>query len=69
MECDASLRWLMFIPIKIRPDIRAFFAARLTGKQRLKVRQLDIIRPLIRADRCIVTALIVGAIDQDTANA
>ena len=54
---------------KIRSDISAPEAARLTGKQRLKIRRPDIIRPVIGTDRCVMAASIIGAIDQDAAQA
>jgi hypothetical protein len=57
------------IPVKIRPDVSAFLAARLAGKLGLNVRQPDVIRPLIAADRGRMAAAIMRAIDQNAANA
>ena len=38
--------------------------ASLAGKQRLEIGKPDVIRPSIAADRCVVAAVIIGAIDQ-----
>jgi hypothetical protein len=54
---------------KVRPHICAFLTARLVGKARLDIGQPDIIRPAVTADRCRMAAPVVGAIDQQTANA
>jgi hypothetical protein len=53
----------------IGPDISAAPAARLTGETRLQIGQADIIGPLIATDCRVVAAAIIGAIDQETANA
>jgi hypothetical protein len=53
----------------IRPNVRAAPAARLASEPRLGVRQPAVIRPPVAADRRRMTAVIVRAIDQETANA
>ena len=55
--------------MKIRPDVGAAPAARLTDEAIFDVGQPDIVRPLIGADRDVVAALVIAAIDQDAANA
>jgi hypothetical protein len=51
------------------PAYRAAPAASLTDEQRFKIGNPDVIRPSIAADRCVVTAMIIGTIDQEAANA
>jgi len=58
-----------FLPVEIRPNVGAALAARLADKQRLDIRQLNVIRPSIGVDRCRVAALVIRAIDQKTAHA
>jgi hypothetical protein len=58
-----------FIPIEIRPYVRAFSAANLAGEQRFQIGQPDISEPLVSADRRRMAALVVGAIDQESTNA
>jgi hypothetical protein len=53
----------------MRPDVGAPLAASLTGKPRLNIRQPDVIRPSIRAQRRPMTAVKVRAINQEPANA
>jgi hypothetical protein len=65
----APARAGLHVPIEIRPDIGAAPAASLTGKPRLNIGQPDVIRPSIAADRCVVAAMIIGTVDQETANA
>jgi hypothetical protein len=55
--------------VKIGPDVRPAFAARLADKAWLKVGEADVIRPLIGADCDRMTATIVRTIDQETADA
>ena len=58
-----------FLGGKVWPDIGAPLAARLTGEQRLYIGQPDVIGPSVRAHGRRVAASIVGAIDQEAANA
>ena len=55
-------------PIKIRSDIRAFLAAELAGEAGLDVGQPNVVWPAIAADRGPMAALVIRAIDQETAN-
>jgi hypothetical protein len=57
------------LPMEIRADISASLAANLAGEQRLYVEQPNAIRPSVAADRCRMAALVIRAIDQETANA
>ncbi len=57
------------VPIKVRPDIGAPLAACLTDEQRFKIGQPNMVRPSIRAEAYRVSALIVGAVNQEAANA
>jgi len=59
----------LFVPVEVRPDIGPAIAARLTGKPGFKIRQANVIRPPVSADRRGMAALIVGAIDQQPAYA
>jgi hypothetical protein len=59
----------LFFPAEIRTDIGASLAANVAGKQRLYVGQPDVIRPSVGAHGRRVAALVVRAIDQETANA
>jgi hypothetical protein len=54
--------------LPIRPRIRATPAASLAGKPRLDVRQPNIIRPSVAADRSPMAAMIVGTVDEQTAH-
>ena len=56
-------------PMEVWPDIRALRAAALADESRLDVGQPNIIRPSVAADRGPMAAMVVGAIDQETANA
>jgi hypothetical protein len=58
-----------FFPIEIRADIGAPCAASLTGKPRLYIGRPEAIRPSLAADRRPMAALVIRAIDQQTANA
>jgi hypothetical protein len=58
----------MFRQLKVRPHVGASLAARLAHETRLQVGEPDVIRPLICADRDRVAAMIVRAIDQETAH-
>ena len=58
-----------FFPAEIRADVGAFPAASLAGEPRLYIGQPNVIRPPIGAHRGEVAARIVGAVDQDAANA
>jgi hypothetical protein len=55
--------------MQVRADISASLAATLTGELRLDVQQTKAVRPSVAADRGPMTAAIIGAIDQETANA
>jgi hypothetical protein len=54
---------------KFWPDISAPLAATLTGEARLDVRQPNVLRPSVAADRGPMAAPEIGAIDEETANA
>src|SRR3954470_2587122 len=56
-------------PMEVRAEVSALGAASLAGEPLLDIGQPDIIRPLIGADRCPLTTVIVGAIDQHPARA
>ena len=60
---------LLQVPMEIRPDIGTALATGSTYEPALKIGQPYIVRPLISADPDPVRALVVGAIDQQTANA
>ena len=60
---------LFLLPMKVGPQIGRACAASLADEQRLKIGQLDIIRPLIGADPSPMAALVVRAVDQQAANA
>jgi hypothetical protein len=62
-------RGALFFPTEIRAYVRAFLAASLTGEPRLKIGQPDLIGPSVPADCRRMAALVIGAIDQETANA
>jgi hypothetical protein len=53
----------------VRPDVAALPAAGLTSEQGFDIGQPDIIGPSIGADRGRMAAMIVRAIDQETARA
>jgi hypothetical protein len=55
--------------MKVRPDVGALPAAGLTSEQGFDIGQPDIIGPSIGADRGRMAAMIVRAIDQETAHA
>ena len=59
----------LFVPVEIRADIGALLAAGLTGEQRFQIRQPNMITPAIGADFYGMGALVVRAVDQETANA
>jgi len=54
---------------EVWPDIGAPLPARLTDEMRLQVRQANIVRLSIPAELCKMSAFIVRAVDQETANA
>src|SRR5258706_10992117 len=60
---------IFFNRMPIRPDISASPAARLADELRLQIGQPDVIGPSVAADRRPMAAVIVGAIDQQAANA
>jgi hypothetical protein len=53
----------------VRSDVGTPPAATLAGEPGFDVREPDIIAPSVAADRRPMAALIIGAIDQETANA
>ena len=53
----------------MRPDVGTALATRPADELRLDVGQPDFIRPMVHIDRDRVTAAVVGAVDQQTANA
>jgi hypothetical protein len=57
------------LPMEIGPNIRASLAASLAGEARLDVGQPNVIGPSVPADRRRMAAMIIGAIDQQAANA
>jgi len=57
------------LPMEVRPHVGALRAASLASKSRLQIGQANVIRPSMAADRCPMRAMIVGAIDQEAANA
>jgi hypothetical protein len=64
-----AVRSGLFFPVKVRTYIRAAPAAGLTSKPRFQIRQADVIRPSVAADRRPMRAVIIGAINQESANA
>ena len=58
----------LLLPVEIRADVSASPAVP-ADEQRFDVGKPDIIRPSVAADRDGVAAPIIGAIDQQTANA
>ena len=59
----------LFVPVEVRPDIGPAIAARLTGKPGFKIRQANVIRPPVSADRRGMAATIIRAIDREPAYA
>ena len=57
------------VPVKIWPDVGSALAAFLADEPFFDVGEPDIVRPRIGADRDVVAALVIAAIDQDAANA
>jgi len=55
--------------MKIWPDVCSALAAFLADEPVFDVGEPDIVRPLIGADRDVVAALVIAAIDQNAANA
>jgi hypothetical protein len=66
-----STSWLgpLLVPIEIRPDVGALGAASPTNQFPFKVGQPDMTGPAVAADRGPMAAFVVGAIDQEAANA
>ena len=56
------------MPMEAGPHVGAALAAGLADEPIFDVGEPDIVRPLIAADRDVVAALVIRAIDQDTAN-
>src|SRR5262245_9169248 len=57
------------VPIEIRPYVGTPLAADVAHKTRLKIGQANVVGPAVRTDSLRVAPMIVGAIDQDAANA
>src|SRR6266404_6965023 len=57
------------VPVEVRPDVGAFVAAGLAYEPRFKIREPNVVGPLVCADRDRVAAMIVRAINQDPAHA
>ena len=57
------------VPMEVGPDVGAALAAGLADEPIFDVGEPDIVRPLIATDRDGVAALVIRAINQDTANA
>jgi len=55
--------------MKVRPDIGASLTAGSANEPCFEIRKPDVIRPLLGADRDRMAAMIVRAIDQETAHA
>jgi hypothetical protein len=66
---NGSVLQAVACPNEVWPDVSAAGAASLTRKPSLKVRQPDIIRPPVPADRRRMAAPEIRAIDQETTNA
>jgi hypothetical protein len=56
-------------PVEVRADISASLATTPADESPLDVGQPDVIRPPVAADRGPMAAPVIGAIDQETANA
>ena len=54
---------------EVRPDVGTAPAAALANEPRLKIGQAHFTRPFVAADRYVMTAFVIGAIDQEPANA
>jgi hypothetical protein len=55
--------------LPIGPHVGTFPAASLAAKPRLYIGQPNVIRPSIAADRCVMAAPKIGAVDQQPAHA
>jgi len=55
--------------MEVRPNVSAFKPAGLADEARLKIGEPDLIRPLLCADCDRMAAMIIRAIDQETADA
>jgi hypothetical protein len=56
------------VPVKTWSDVCSAPAASFTDEMRLKIRQPNIVGPSITADRDVMAAPVVGAIDQKPAH-
>jgi hypothetical protein len=65
----AHRRDRILVPVKIRPDVGSSLAAGFANEPPFQIGEPDVIRPLVCADGPGVTALIIRAIDQDSAHA
>ena len=59
----------LLLPTEIGPHVSTSLAAGRANEARLDIRKPHVIAPLVRRDRNVVAALVVGAIDQDAAHA
>jgi hypothetical protein len=59
----------LFFPVKIRAHVGASLTAGLADEPRFQIREPEMIRPLVRANRNRVAAMIVRAINQEAADA
>jgi hypothetical protein len=59
----------LLLPVEIRANVSAPLAACLASEPGLQIGQPNIIGPSVAADGCPMAAVIIGAIDQETANA
>ena len=66
-EAAKGLAGPMTMPV--RPDVGASLAAGLANEPCFKIGEPDVIGPLVCADRDRVAAMMVRAIDQDSAHA
>jgi hypothetical protein len=65
-----SVEWNgLSLPTEMRPHIGTPPPASLAGKPRLEIGQPDVIRPPVAADRYVMAAPVIRAIDQEPANA
>ena len=59
----------LYFPIEIRANVGTALAANLADELRLDVGQPDAVGPPLAANRYVVTAPVIGTIDQQSANA
>ena len=59
----------MLVPMEVWPHVGTSLAASRANEPGLEIGQADIIGPSIAADRDVMAALVVGAIDEKPAHA